>query len=55
MHLASGGPKQHTFDSHKNTLNRETIVNNTRIQRIENDTYRLPILEALFIRKLQPP
>ena len=31
MHLATGGPKQHTFDSHKNTLNRETIVNNTKI------------------------
>ena len=25
------------------TLNRETIVNNTKILRIENDTYRLSI------------
>ena len=54
MHLSSEGPKQHTFDSHKNTLNRETIVNNTKILRIENDTYHLSSLEALLIRKLQP-
>ena len=38
MHLASGGPKQHTFDSHKTTINRETIVNNTKILSMENNT-----------------
>ena len=37
MHLASGGPKQHTTDAHKIILNRENIVNNTKILHIEND------------------
>ena len=54
MHLASGGLKQHTTDAHKTILNRETIVNNTKILRIENDSYRLSILEALLIRRVQP-
>ena len=54
MHLASGGPKQHSTDAHKTILNRENIVSNTKILRFENDPYRLSILEALLIRKMQP-
>ena len=47
--------KQRTFDSHKTTLNRETIVNNIKILRIKNDTYLDPIYRrGLLIRKLQP-
>ena len=54
MHLASGLPKQHTTNAHKTILNRENIVNNTNILPIENDPYRLSILEALLIHKTQP-
>ena len=54
MHLAEGGPKQLTTDAHKIILNRENIINNTKILRIENDPYRLSILEALLIRKMKP-
>ena len=54
MHLASGGPKQHTTDAQKIILNRENIVNITKILRIANDPYRLSIPEALLIRKMQP-
>ena len=35
-------------------LNRETIVNKAKILRIENYPYRLSILEALLIRKMEP-
>ena len=50
MHLSSGAPKQHTFDTHKIKLDRATIVQNTSIIRSESDPYRLSILEALYIK-----
>ena len=53
VHLASGGPKEHTTDAHKTILNWETIVNNTKILRIEDHPNRLSIHEAQLIRKLQ--
>ena len=56
MQLASGGPKQPTTDAHETILIRETIVNNTKILRIWNDSYTVSpsSKHALLIRKIQP-
>ena len=54
LHLQQGGPKEHLQTSHRQSLDRETIVNNTEIVAMERDTRRLAILEAIIIKELQP-
>ena len=54
MHLASGGPKNHSEQIHGSKLTRQELVNNTEILRIETDFPRLQIIEALLIRKESP-
>ena len=51
MHLTNGDPGKHTQQKHQQTLNRETIVKNTKIIRTENDPNRFHILESLYIQK----
>ena len=54
QHLQSGGPKQHSTSVHNNPINRETLVNNTKIIRRESDPVRLSIYEALLILQKKP-
>ena len=54
MHLGSGAPKTHTEQQHNTALNRELMVNNTKIIRRENDARRLKIYEALLIQQKRP-
>ena len=54
MHLGSGAPKSHTGSRHRDILTRDMMVNNTRIIRRENDKSRLPIYEALLIKRNNP-
>ena len=54
MHLQTGGPKSHTDKHHDSPLTRADMVQNTRILIAASDKRRLPILEAVFIRELDP-
>ena len=54
MHLTSGGPKQHALENHNLTLTRDDLVNNTNIHFNEFKHNKLPTVEALLFRKLQP-
>ena len=53
-HLSSGGPKTHLLQKHKQTITRQILEENTTILAKEKDRTRLAILEALFIKDLQP-
>ena len=54
MHLGFGAPKIHTEEQHNTSLNRDLMVNNTKIIRREDDTRRLKIYEALLIQQKRP-
>ncbi|XP_076036873.1 uncharacterized protein LOC143022512 isoform X2 [Oratosquilla oratoria] len=54
MHLQHGGPKQHHWTQHRRHLDRETMVKNTEVVAKEEDPQRLAILEAIWIKELQP-
>ena len=54
MHKASGAPKMHLNGSHNKPLTRETLVQNTKILRQENDPHRLLVMEALMIQQKNP-
>ena len=53
-HLTSGAPKTHTEQTHKMKLTRKTLEENTEIIATCNDFRRLPILEALYIKEMEP-
>ena len=53
-HLSSGAPKSHHKNVHNTILDRETLDENTEILAINQDKRRLAILEALFIKELNP-
>ena len=55
MHVASGGPKVHALENHNLTATRDDLVNNTKILFHEVNHNKLSMMEALLIRKLQPP
>lgn len=53
-HLASGAPKSHMRKEHNKTLTREILEKNTEIITTCTDMRRLPILEALYIKEMEP-
>ena len=54
MHKSDGAPKTHVNTVHNLQISRDTLVENTKILRVENDAYRLQILEALLIYQRNP-
>ena len=54
MHLQTGGPKTHTEKYHDSPLTRQDMTENTQILTKTSDRRRLPVLEAVFIRELDP-
>ena len=54
LHLQHGAIKQHQEKYHSTVLDRETIVNNTRIVTQCNDLAKLRMLEAVYIRERSP-
>ena len=54
MHLSAGGPHNHMKNVHKTTLNRQQLVDQTKIINHNIDRNRLEILEALIIQKTKP-
>ena len=53
-HLTSGAPKTHMEKTHKTTLTRKILEDNTDIITTCNDIRRLPIIEALCIKEMEP-
>ena len=53
-HLSNGAPKNHTQKMHKVKLERAHLEENTEIIAMCNDKRRLEIIEALFIKELNP-
>ena len=53
-HLSNGAPKNHTQKMHKVKLERAHLEENTEIIATCNDKRRLEIIEALFIKELNP-
>ncbi|XP_063876815.1 uncharacterized protein LOC135109355 [Scylla paramamosain] len=53
-HLTSGAPKTHVTQVHKTALTRKYLEEQTEIITICKDNRRLPILEALHIKNLEP-
>ena len=49
MHLQNGAIKVHYEDNHNETIDRNTIVQCTKIEHRENDTIILEIRETLLI------
>ena len=54
MHLQNGGPRTHTEQYHDSPLTRQDMVENTHILATATDKRRLPVLEAVLIRELDP-
>ena len=54
MHLQSGAIKCHSYDDHDVRLARSMLDNRTKIIRVEHDTRRLAIYEALIIQEKRP-
>ncbi|XP_076056346.1 uncharacterized protein LOC143034295 [Oratosquilla oratoria] len=53
-HLSSGAPKTHLRQEHHENITRQMLTENTEIITTCPDTRRLPILEALYIKELNP-
>ena len=53
-HLASGAPRNHVQQAHKTTLTRKYLEENTEIITTCKDIRRLPIIEALYIKNMEP-
>ena len=53
-HLNNGAPKNHAQKTHKVKLERAHLNENTEIIATHNDNRRLEILEALYIKELNP-
>ena len=54
MHLANGGPQQHSTTVHNQKLTRANMVENTIILHHEPNITKLSILEALAIKNCNP-
>ena len=54
MHLQEGAPKHHVLTKHKTTLQRHTIVDNTRVLVKNSNKRKLKVLEAVYIRDKDP-
>ena len=54
MHLQNGAIKVHYENTHNEKIDRDTIVQCTKIEHRENDTIRLEIREALLILNEKP-
>ena len=53
-HRYLGAPKNHMKNQHQITITKEDLETNTEILATCTDTRRLPILEALYIKELNP-
>ena len=53
-HLSSGGPKIHMTNNHNIHINRDILVNNTKIINKFSCSNRLAIAEALHIKRSSP-
>ena len=49
LHLQNGAIKEHSINTHGNKMDRNTIVENTKVRYREQDQNRLEILEAILI------
>ena len=54
MHLQDGAPLRHLAESHDAVLTRDLMVENTSILARCDDRRRLQILEAVYIRDMDP-
>ena len=54
MHLQSGGPKTHSETEHDTPLTRRDMTEHTTILGTASDKRRLPVLEAVLIREIDP-
>ena len=54
MHLREGAPQHHMDHTHQKKITRTDLTNNTIIMKSTNSRRRLPILEALLIRRDKP-
>ncbi|MPD06165.1 hypothetical protein E2C01_101957 [Portunus trituberculatus] len=54
LHLASGSPKKYMQETHRTTINRETLEENIEIITTCNDSRRLAISKALYIKDMNP-
>ena len=54
MHLANGGPQQHSTTIHKQKLTSTNMVENTLILHHEPNITKLSILESLAIKNSDP-
>ena len=50
MHLNNGAIKYHMATTHNSVLNRELLVDNTKIVKINADVNQLQITEAIIIK-----
>ncbi|KAG0710524.1 hypothetical protein GWK47_022640 [Chionoecetes opilio] len=53
-HLTSGVPKSHLLEKHGITITRKFLEENTEMVDMCADVRRLPILEALYIKDINP-
>ncbi|KAG0721961.1 hypothetical protein GWK47_045373 [Chionoecetes opilio] len=53
-HLTSGAPKSHLLEKHGIIITRKFLEENTELVDICADVRRLPILEALYIKDINP-
>lgn len=54
MHLQAGGPKTHTEKVHGTRLTRHDMTSSMQILAATSDKRRLQVLEAIYIRQLDP-
>ena len=54
MHLREGAPQHHTSQTHHKKITREDLTSNTTIMKSTNCRRRLPVIEALLIRREKP-
>ena len=53
-HLTSGAPKSHLLEQHGIIITRKFLEENTELVDMCADVRRLPILEALYIKEINP-
>ena len=54
MHLREGAPQQHMAKNHQTKISRNDLTTNTTILKSNSNRRRLPVLEALLIRRDKP-
>ena len=53
-HITSGAPKSHLLEQHGIIITRKFLEENTELVDMCADVRRLPILEALYIKEINP-